>query len=459
MIWIRLGLSCLLTVGVAGSMAYILLRILEAVRKDKNPYVIMQGQKLGFVLYWLPFPFILTCVSRLYYTGYTWCVTGEFIMDRTPAVNGPFIKLGYIWLAGVILVVLWNGYRQWRLSCTWRGNVPIEQEELLTLFEEYKERFGISKIELYQNDLLKSPVSYGTRNYKIVVPYAQYTKKQFRMILEHEMNHIRSGDLQWRKLGLLTLMMHWYNPIVYVQLKYLILQQEIVCDMKAGIRNDWYSIKEYGCFLAGLSDNEIFNISSIALCESKKQVMRRINAMVTMRNVTKPTRRRLAISCIALMLFAMIPSGMVSAASADLQEKWIAANETEVEVLASNFEDKSVERYANSDDGVIEVEMSSDKNTRGSTIDLDATINTNTRMLYQTKYLLSGSKVTIAANCEDSSISYRIGIKNCDTGTMTYVPGSGSLLHTFTIETAGNYVAYVQNCSTKSMTVTGFATY
>ncbi|MBQ7943495.1 MAG: hypothetical protein IJ326_05465 [Lachnospiraceae bacterium] len=240
MLWIRLGLSCLLTVGVAGSIAYILLRLYDTFRRNRNPYVIMQGQKLGFVLYWLPFPFMLTCVSRLQYASSAWLVTGEFICARSSAVTSPFIMLGCIWLVGFGASILWICYRQRRLTVTWRGNVPLEQEELLELFEEYKECFGISKVELYQNDLLKSPVTYGTWRYKIVVPYARYTKKQFRMILEHEMNHILSGDLQWRKLGLLTLMMHWYNPIVYVQLKYLILQQEIVCDMKAGMRNDWY---------------------------------------------------------------------------------------------------------------------------------------------------------------------------------------------------------------------------
>lgn len=463
MLWIRLGLSCLLTVGVAGSMAYILLRILETARKDKNPYVIIQVHKLGFLLYWLPFPFILTYVSRLQYAGSVWLITGEFIADKTPAVNGPFIKLVGIWFVGFALAILWNGYRQWKLLCIWRGNVPIEQEELLALFEEYKEHFGISKIELYQNDLLKSPVSYGTWNYKIVVPYAQYTKKQFRMILEHEMNHIQSGDLQWRKFGLFSSMIHWYNPIVYFQLKHLILQQEIVCDMKAGMRNEWYSAKEYGCFLAGLSNNELFNISSIALCESKKQVIRRINAIVTLGRVSKPTQGRLAMSCIALMILAMVPSGIVSAASADLQEKWIVANETEEEILASNLEDKSVEQHGTDDDGVVEVEMSGQSivssSGNASHINIVETIEAGKRITCPQHYMTKGDIIMVISVCDDTGLLHRIGIKNCDTGEMIYLQGNGLVANSFVISKTGNYAAYIQNCSTDTMEVMGGVMY
>ena len=69
-----------------------------------------------------------------------------------------------------------------------------------------------------------------------------------------------------------------------------------------------------------------------------------------------------------------------------------------------------------------------------------------------------GDQIMASAKCSDSSIVYRIGIKDSD-GGLTYAEGSGSLSHIFTIESDGKYTVYVENRSNKSMQVTGRASY
>ncbi|MBQ7943494.1 MAG: hypothetical protein IJ326_05460 [Lachnospiraceae bacterium] len=191
--------------------------------------------------------------------------------------------------------------------------------------------------------------------------------------------------------------------------------------------------------------------------------MRRIDAMVTMRNATKPTGKKLAMSCIVLMISAMIPSGMVSAASADLQEKWIVANETEEEISVSNLEDKSVEQHGTDDDGVVEVEMSTQSNVsssgNASHINIIEEIEASKRITCPQHYMTKGDTIIVMSACDDTSLLYRIGIKNCDTGEMIYLQGNGHVANSFVISKAGKYAAYIQNCSTDTMEVMGAVMY
>ena len=60
---------------------------------------------------------------------------------------------------------------------------------------------------------------------------------------------------------------------------------------------------------------------------------------------------------------------------------------------------------------------------------------------------------------DDSAVTYRVGIKNKDTGALTYVSGTGTLGHRFLITESGAYAAYVENCSKTAMKVTGTAAF
>lgn len=77
------------------------------------------------------------------------------------------------------------------------------------------------------------------------------------MILEHEMNHILRGDLIWKKLGLLVTFIHWWNPLAYILLEKLILQEEIECDIKTCDNNTNFTPREYGYYLSGMPEGTI----------------------------------------------------------------------------------------------------------------------------------------------------------------------------------------------------------
>lgn len=456
MVWIRLLLFCLITLGLTGTTAYAVMQILCLLQRNRNPFLLLVWQKVVMILYCVPVLFGGLCLSRLEYVNAEWRMTGLFLTDTSSFISKIFLGIGLIWLTGVLIGIGNMAVKLYRLSCTWKGNIAVEEPEWISLIEEYKEKFNLRGVEVCQNDLLVSPVTSGCLKPKIVLPYEDYTEKQLRMILEHEMNHIRSHDLLWRKIGLLAVWIQWYNPLTYFLSNQLVYQEEVVCDLKSSRNNPYFTQKEYGYFLAGLADNNFSNMSSIALCESEKAVIRRIETMAKVGNVSKPTKWKVALSCLGLVVMSLVPAGTASAQAVKAQEAGIQVAE---EVGNSGVDDSQKVMQGIADPNVDEIDLTGAPAARSKYVTLDGTIKANTRVLYGYHDMVAGDTITITANCEDSSITYRIGMKNRTTNTIYYKEGSGTLGVSFTIPEDGSYTAYVENMSDSSMYVKGSAGY
>lgn len=174
----------------------------------------------------------------------------------------------------------------------------------------------------------------------------------------------------------------------------------------------------------------------------------------------KYKKRTAVINCIVLSLIAVIPSYGASEGMVRLNERWIS--ETEVETSEELIDFKALERtsHASEEKDVVEIDLMLEEEPvpMGTEVTLDRTINANTRVLYRWQEMKEGDQIVISAKCSDSSITYRIGIKDAD-DNLTYVEGKENMTHVFTIGSDGKYTAYVENRSSKSMNVTGWARY
>ncbi len=459
MIWIRLCLTCVFSVGLTGSIAYMGTAFVQSRWQKVNPYLVLFWDKIVLVLYWAPIPFLWICLSRMSYADGIMCYTGEFICSTFPMMTTLFNYLGGIWLVGFFFSALMGIYKVLLVKNRMRGNVSVENRRYVFLFEEYQKRFRIRNIELYQNDLLVSPITYGVYRKKIVLPFENYTEKQLRIIFEHEMNHVLRGDLWWRMIALVTSWIHWFNPITYMYIKQIIYHEEVVCDEISGKGKEWYSLKEYAGFLVEVADNEIFCISAMALCESQNETIRRLEAMIRNKEIRKPKKWMIIVSSMILVLISLLPATYASATTVDIQEEWILKAEKEKVLEASDWSDNSDVVYYVGEDEIEEVDLSSDILPYSNMVSINHTIKENTRVLFQGYSMSQGGKITIVATCNDSSVSYRIGIKNRNTGELYSVSGKGTLSKTFEISTAGSYSAYVENTASSSIKVEGCAVY
>ena len=181
--------------------------------------------------------------------------------------------------------------------------------------------------------------------------------------------------------------------------------------------------------------------------------------MIRNKEIRKPKKRMMIASSMIMVLISLLPATYVSAKTAEVQEEWIHATEKEMVLEASDWSDDS-DVVCSVDEGAIEeVDLSSDIMPYSNTVSLNQTINGNTRVLYQAYSMSQGGKITIVATCNDSSVSYRIGIKNRDTGDLYSISGKGTLSKTFEIPVSGSYSAYVENTTSSTIKVEGCAVY
>lgn len=84
---------------------------------------------------------------------------------------------------------------------------------------------------IYQNEYVKSPFVLGILRPRIYIPYGM-DPQQLLHVLSHEQAHIRRGDHWWKPLGYVLLILHWFNPLMWVAYKMFCRDLELACDEK-----------------------------------------------------------------------------------------------------------------------------------------------------------------------------------------------------------------------------------
>ena len=461
MVWIRLSISCILFLSVTGSIAFGMIKLAERLKWIENPILLLSLQKLVFLFYWIPISFVYVYLSRVSYENGVKSYCGEFVCSTVPSMTITFHILGAIWFVGFLASVALAVVKRYRLFQLEKGNVLVEKMRYLVIFEQCREQFQAENVLLFQNDLLASPITAGLFKKRILLPFADYTDKELWMIYEHELTHIKNKDLLWRMIGLVTSWVHWFHPMISLQRNELDCLQEMVCDLHIAIHNAHFTKKEYAVFLARFTDGEMPHTYTLALTENKNQTVRRIEKMRKTVKLQKPKKIIVGLCCICLAALTIMPATILSAKTARLQEDWMRVREVAVELAlqGSNYSDASIEEHGYVDGRAGEVESSFVLTPQSASIDLEKTIEANTRHLYGYRSMSDGDSISVLATCGDSAVIYRIGIKNKETGALSYITGTGTLVHQFQVTESGTYAAYVENCSQTSMNVSGTAAF
>ena len=82
---------------------------------------------------------------------------------------------------------------------------------------------------VYISEKVTSPALYGVLKPRIFLP-AKYRENELKYILMHERTHARRGDNLVRLLALVTVCVHWFNPLAWLFLKLLFADLELACD-------------------------------------------------------------------------------------------------------------------------------------------------------------------------------------------------------------------------------------
>lgn len=109
----------------------------------------------------------------------------------------------------------------------------------------------------YECEKVRSPFVFGVFRPRIYLPCGM-DEKQREYVILHEKNHIRRFDHITKLLSFTVLMLHWYNPLVWIGYNLMVRDMEMSCDERVLRELGEAEKKNYGLTLVAVGANRRF---------------------------------------------------------------------------------------------------------------------------------------------------------------------------------------------------------
>ena len=141
-------------------------------------------------------------------------------------IGSIFFKLNR--LIGSILIFTYLGIKIYKFNKVMKGSTLTHN----TLCKEKIREFGLKrKVEIYVNNNLKTPLTFGILRPRIILQdHILADEKLLDHVLIHEMIHIKKFHILLNHLANIIACIYWYNPLLWLSLEYLDQDIEINCD-------------------------------------------------------------------------------------------------------------------------------------------------------------------------------------------------------------------------------------
>jgi TonB family protein len=147
---------------------------------------------------------------------------------RPPQRSFPVL---WIWAAGAAAILAWSAtglFQIWRLT---RRATPVSAGDAATLAQYLARQLNIRRsIRLVTSAHATQPFTWGVFHPVVVLPLRVWTPEQLRLVLAHELSHIRRHDWLLQMTSRLTLLVYWFHPLAWVAAFQLRKESERACD-------------------------------------------------------------------------------------------------------------------------------------------------------------------------------------------------------------------------------------
>lgn len=235
---------------------------------------------------------------------------GSSLTTPDGAIN-PISALG-VWLVGAVGVLLTLAFGAGRVLELHRASVPLDRPDLDAMAADAARRIGLRHApRLYANAGFDSPAVVGWLRPRLVLPEGlaeRLDSRDLQGVLLHELAHIRRGDIPIAWLAAAVLVVHWFNPLVWVVVILLRRDRELACDAMALAAMQGDDRPRYGPMLLMLlssvrSSSPLPGLAGIV--EGSNATQRRI-AMIARFRSPSPTRATTVIAALLLSGLALV---------------------------------------------------------------------------------------------------------------------------------------------------------
>ncbi len=203
---------------------------------------------------------------------------------------------------------------------------PLRDPILLRQAEAVRRRLGIhSDVRLLLSQAAATPMTGGLLRRAILFPAAaaEWSPERWRVVLTHEMIHVRRRDVLRQLMARAVLALYWFHPLSWVATRLAAIASEEACDQEVltlGTRPS-----EYATHLLALAGSTSAHRSILTLGmgqQSHSQLERRIMAILT---PFRPGRSGIGT---ALMVTALSGTGVSAAVVQPVQQRNVQIDDT-----------------------------------------------------------------------------------------------------------------------------------
>jgi beta-lactamase regulating signal transducer with metallopeptidase domain len=240
-------------------------------------------------------------------------------MSRDAPATVSAVQLVLIaYLAGVALVLIQTMIATTRARWIVSGGDNLGGDWQKTLNTLQRARGVRRRVRLVSTPSVAVPMTLGWARPVIAVPTRalEWSAEQRRMVLLHELEHVRAGDWAFNVVGRVVCALFWFHPAAWWMASQLRRDCEIACDdrvIAAGIRRS-----DYAELLVSAADDLLWRGGALALAERGGLRTRLASVLDTRHDVLPLARRWVAAACMSTIAIAAPMSAVQLAPTRDV---------------------------------------------------------------------------------------------------------------------------------------------
>jgi TonB family protein len=213
--------------------------------------------------------------------------------------------ISVIWIAGVVLALAVLAVGLLRLSWIAARARRLDAGPWVDAAEEITRAYGLREAPIVlQSDHQSLLGTWGVARAKVLLPAdaLDWPIDRIRVVLAHELAHVRRGDWIVQMAVELLCAAYWFNPLVWVAARRLRLESEQACDdavLKTGVEGSAYASELVDLARAFRSGDRFVPAAAIARPSSLE---RRVRAMLNVKLNRDPITRTASIAAGAVLV-------------------------------------------------------------------------------------------------------------------------------------------------------------
>lgn len=404
--------------------------------------------KLVVLFFLLPIPFIILKVKE---------ASGEigngylFLQTRKLLSVGGFLLL--VWFICALAVMAFFLREIRILDGKRQKSIPCDRETVRQFTEIYRKLGGKgSRLTLCQSYYFEVPCVIGVLHPKVILPVRDFTEEEREVIFTHEIIHYLQKDVVVKRIALLMLCLHFFNPFAWLLFWGIQRWSEYACDDRAcdtlgGAKRYFEIIMEMSAY------HSLGNLFSSQLIENQDELLERMRRM----KESRKAGRRSKSGAVLIMGIAFL-TGSVSvygaaAGSVEQYERLYHLTEVNIkEEKAPAGNDKEYTENANAPEVDEEVGEVDARPQNWSFF----TWSVENMQLMKTEsfFCAEGSEIHLFVSIDVGGGDVKVGLIE-PSGDKRYVSGADWIEHGFLISQSGYYRIFVENDSGRTIAAEG----